>query len=86
MRSEKVKQLGLSDPRCQTIQPLIESCKIWPKSIQVSQIIRVGPAPGAGYFTLGGAVKYPAQVEHCPLISNPVVDFFLRITESKLNY
>lgn len=31
----KVKFLGLSDPKCQTIQPLIESCNIWPKSIQL---------------------------------------------------
>ncbi|XP_063675913.1 glutamate--cysteine ligase regulatory subunit-like isoform X1 [Bolinopsis microptera] len=34
-KAGKVKHLGLSDPRCQTIQPLIESCKIWPKSIQL---------------------------------------------------
>lgn len=31
----KVKHLGLSDPRCQTIQPLIDSCLIWPKSMQL---------------------------------------------------
>jgi len=31
----KVKYLGLSDPRCQTIQPLIENCKIWPRGIQL---------------------------------------------------
>lgn len=34
-KSGKVKNLGLSDPRCSTIQPLIEQCEIWPKGIQL---------------------------------------------------